>query len=91
MTDVHEDGVPARDTVPDYILQSFAAVFGARAGAITRETVSADVEGWDSMANISLLLEIESRGKIRFKASEILDLANVGQLIDLVQAKLRAA
>jgi len=82
---------PATDGVPDYIGQSFAAVFGAAPEAITRQTVAADVTGWDSMGNINLLLEIESIAKVRFKAAEVLRLRNVGELVDLVERKRRPA
>jgi acyl carrier protein len=81
---------PTDNRVPDYISRSFAAVLRSPAGTIKRETV-ADVPGWDSMANINLLLEIESAVGIRFKAAEILQLKNVGELIDVVERKLRAA
>lgn len=79
----------APQSIPGVILDSFAAVFGDRIRALTRETASADIDGWDSIANVNLLLEIEDRAKIRFRPSEVLNLRNVGELVDLVSRKMQ--
>jgi len=77
-------------SIPELILDSFAAVFGSQARAVTRDTASGDIAGWDSVANVNLLLEIEDRAKIRFKPSEVLHLRNVGELVDLVNSKMQS-
>ena len=46
-----------------------------------------DVEGWDSLANVRLFLEIEKAFAVRFSATEISSLKNVGQLADLIEKK----
>lgn len=55
---------------------------------LTAETVAADVPGWDSLAHIQFLMEVENAFKIRFKSSEVGGFANVGQLVDRIQMKL---
>jgi acyl carrier protein len=55
---------------------------------LKRETVADDVHGWSSLTHIQLLLRIEETFGVRFRASEIGALANVGQLVDRVGAKL---
>jgi len=47
-----------------------------------------DVPGWDSLRNIRLILTVEKAYGVRFSASEIGKLQNVGDLVHLVQAKL---
>lgn len=47
-----------------------------------------DVPGWDSLRNIRLMLTIERAYGVRFSATEIGRLQNVGDLARLVQAKL---
>lgn len=56
---------------------------------LTRDTVAGDVAGWDSLAHIQFLMEIENALRVRFKSSEVSGFANVGQLIDRIAAKLR--
>ena len=56
--------------------------------ALTRETTAADVPGWDSLAHIQFLMQIENRFSIRFKASEVSSFADVGQLADRISSRL---
>jgi acyl carrier protein len=46
-----------------------------------------DVEGWDSMNHIFIVVEIEKRFGIKFQAAEMEDLKNVGELAALVREK----
>jgi acyl carrier protein len=57
---------------------------------VLRPTMTAqDVDGWDSLANIRLIVAIEREFSLKFTSVEISHLENVGQLIALVQSKLR--
>lgn len=55
---------------------------------VTRETTAADIEEWDSLSHIRLIVAIERAFKVKFTNAEIENLANVGELMDTVQAKL---
>lgn len=46
-----------------------------------------DVDGWDSLANVRLFIEIENAFSIRFSATEIATLRNVGQLAEMIERK----
>jgi acyl carrier protein len=47
-----------------------------------------DVSGWDSLAHIRLMLTVERKFKLKFSASEVANLKNVGELVGLIQSKL---
>ena len=47
-----------------------------------------DVDGWDSLTHIRLILTIEKVFKIKFSTSEIGKLENVGDLVALIQGKV---
>jgi len=49
-----------------------------------------DVEGWDSMNHIFIVVEIEKRFGIKFQAAEMEELKNVGELAALVRQKSAA-
>lgn len=51
---------------------------------------AAEVENWDSLSNIRLIVEIERRFDVNFSTAEITGLANVGELVALIQRKLKA-
>jgi acyl carrier protein len=53
----------------------------------TPELTAHKVDGWDSLGNVRLFLEIEKAFSVRFSATEISSLKNVGQLADLIEKK----
>lgn len=51
---------------------------------ITRETTALDVDGWDSLSHTMLLLDVETHFGVRLPAEKVYDLADVGELVDLI-------
>ena len=69
------------------LTEVFQQVFEDDELAITRETTAADIESWDSLMHVSLILAVEKKFRIRFSSSEVSSLMNVGMLVDLINAK----
>ena len=69
------------------VQEVFRSVFEDDSLVIARDTTASDVEGWDSLAHVTLLVSLERRFGIRFKSSEVADLKNVGELVDLVERR----
>lgn len=57
----------------------------------TPELKAGDVDGWDSLAHVRLMLAVEREFAIKFKAAEINSFKNVGDLADSIAAKVNAA
>jgi acyl carrier protein len=51
---------------------------------ITRETTALDVDGWDSLSHTMLLLDVETHFGVRLPSDRVYDLADVGELVDLI-------
>lgn len=57
--------------------------------SLSRDTTAQDVEGWDSVNNISIIVGTEARFGVKFRTAELDEIKNVGDLIDLVADKLQ--
>lgn len=57
---------------------------------IIREDMSAnDIEDWDSLAQINLIIAIEKEFKVKFKLDEVSNLKNIGEMLELLSKKQR--
>lgn len=54
---------------------------------VTRESNAANTPHWDSLAYISIIEMVSHRFKVRFALTELQDLKDVGDLIDMIVAK----
>lgn len=57
---------------------------------LTRASNANNVADWDSLSHIHLVTAIEKRYKIKFALGELQQLKDVGDMIDLIRAKLGA-
>ena len=55
---------------------------------LSEASTAEDVEGWDSLTHIQLIVAIEKKFKIKFTSKEILSWKNVGELVDCLASKL---
>jgi len=51
-------------------------------------TTADDIEDWDSLNNILLIVEIEKKFKLKFKLEEIHSFKNVGEMCDYIFNKV---
>jgi acyl carrier protein len=54
---------------------------------LTETTTADDVDGWDSMNHIFIVVELEKRFGVKFHAAEMEELKNVGELTALLHRK----
>ena len=77
----------SNDAVWASLGEVFEEVLG-RPVELRPETTAADVDGWDSVVHVMLVLASERKFGIRFESSEIANAANVGEFVSLVESKL---
>ena len=73
----------------------FHRVFGDPHLVLRDEMSAKDIDGWDSMMTINLMIAIEKHFKIRFATAEFANIKalgqNVGTLVALIDKKVSAA
>ncbi len=72
----------------DTLTEVFRQVFADPEITLTPETTANDVDGWDSMSHVNLIMAVENRFNIRFNQKEVMGFRNVGDLARCVDSKL---
>ncbi len=72
----------------DTLTEVFRQVFDDPEITLTPEITADDIEGWDSLSHVNLMMAVENRFDIRFKPKEVLSFKNVGDLARCVEGKL---
>lgn len=74
------------------ILQRLTKIIGQVLGndqiSLTPDTTADDVPGWDSFNHINIIVGAEVEFGIKFNASELEDLKNVGDFTALIEKRL---
>jgi len=71
----------------DSLTEVFCSIFEDNSIVLKPEMTANDVEGWDSLSHVVLILAIENRFKIKFNQKELLTLRNVGDLLHSIESK----
>ena len=69
----------------DRLNQVFQDVFDDDELTVTPRTTAQDVEGWDSQAHVTLMVNVEKAFGLRFSSSEVAALKKAGELVDLIE------
>jgi acyl carrier protein len=65
-------------------------VFDDEALTVTDATTAKDVEHWDSLTHVNLIVAVEKTFRIRLTMKESGELPNVGALVQLIERKIAA-
>ncbi len=67
--------------------QVFQNVFDDESIEINEQTTADDIEDWDSLMHITLVLSIEKEFGVELNAAEVSKLSNVGAMIDILVSR----
>jgi len=77
-----------RQEIFDKLTEIFRDVMDNDEIVVTDFTCADDIEEWDSLTQIQLVVAIEKELGIKFNSKEITTWQNVGQMVDSIQCKL---
>jgi acyl carrier protein len=78
--------------MPDFdsrIQDVFRTVFEQPDLVLRDEMQAKDVEGWDSLNHVTLIMAIEDEFNIKFTTREVMGFQNVGEMLACLRRKLR--
>lgn len=76
-----------REYIAEKVQMIFRDVFDDDELIITDATNSDDIEDWDSLEHIALIVSMEKEFNMKFDIKEVNKLENVGGMIDMILAK----
>jgi len=77
-----------KEEILELIQPIFRYVFDEDDLIITGKTCNDDIEDWDSLAQINLVVSIEKEFSLKFTLAELANLRDVSDMVGLIQAKL---
>ena len=78
----------SRDEIMQKVTEIFRDVFDDENLIILDSTNSDDIEDWDSLEHISLIISMEKEFNMKFDIKEVNKLENVGQMVDMIRDKM---
>jgi acyl carrier protein len=66
------------------IREAFISVLEHENFQLTDQTTADDVEGWESITHMMIITEIEKAFNIKFKLMDLMNMNNVGDLINSI-------
>ncbi len=76
------------ESIRNQVEDIFRDILDLESLTLADDTQASDVDGWDSLTHIQLIVAIEKEFKVKFSSKEILSWKNVGELLDSLQAKV---
>jgi acyl carrier protein len=78
----------ARDEIYRKLMHIFQDLFDDPDLVLSPASTANDVDGWDSLNHVRLVLAVQKAFGVKFSALEIGKLESVGEFVELIQAKL---
>ena len=74
----------SREEIYKGLDEVFQDVFDDESIHVTDSTTADDIEDWDSLEHINLVVAIENKFGIKFNMNEVTSFKNVGEMVDII-------
>nr|WP_315101033.1 phosphopantetheine-binding protein [uncultured Catonella sp.] len=76
-----------REEIFEKLNEVFSDVFDEEI-TVTDSTTSADIEDWDSLEHINLIVAVEKEFNVKFNIGEVNKMKDVGEMVDIILQRL---
>lgn len=83
-----KEDIMTREEVFDKLTEVFRTVFDDDSITLNDSTTSADIEDWDSLEHIDLIVSVEKAFGMKFSMSETTGMKNVGEMVDIILSRI---
>lgn len=77
-----------REKIYDKLNRVFQDVFDNETLELEDNTTADDIEDWDSLTHIDLVVAVEKEFGIKFSMGEVRKLQNVGEMVDIILKRI---
>lgn len=77
----------SREKIFEALNEIFQDVFDDESITVGETTTAEDIEDWDSLEHINLVVAIEKRFQMKFTMGEVTGMKNVGEMVDIIQTR----
>ena len=77
-----------KEEIYERLNKVFRDVFDDDEIVVTAETTSNDIEDWDSLEHINLIVAVEQEFGIKFNMHEVTTMKNVGEMVDIILSRI---
>ncbi len=72
----------------DRLNNVFRDIFDDDSIVVTPETTSDDIEDWDSLEHINLVVAVEQEFGMKFNMNEVTTMKNVGEMVEIIKSRM---
>ena len=77
-----------KEEVYERLNKVFQDVFDDDSITVNENTTSSDIEDWDSLEHINLVVAVEQEFGIKFNMNEVTTMKNVGEMVDIILSRI---
>lgn len=77
-----------RQEIIEKLTPIFRNVLNLKDLTLTADLNPDDVETWDSMANMTIVAEVQEAFNVKFSLKEMVKFINVGSLVEILESKI---
>ena len=73
-----------REEIFERLNTVFREVFDDESIEVNNQTTSADIDDWDSLEHINLIVAVEEEFSFKFPMGKVITMKNVGEMVDII-------